>query len=184
MVWIYTRPSSLQELLSELTILRHYFLFETFFLPVTKAVMHLRLKILSCVPCSPPNSVCLFFLVENVKIPLPRPPQPHPKNLQRNISKDFPLKRLTCLLDPFPCSPLQTQHLWHSCRHLLLQALEQSPCHLSLPHWHNCICSHLTLQCHQAQCPKGWVSQRKLCLLAFPCFLWTSEAQSSVVFSA
>ena len=135
--------------------------------------MHLRLKILSCVSCSPPNPVCLLFLLENAKIPLPGPPQPHPKNLRKIFQNIFSLKNLTCLLEPFPRSPLQTRHLWHSCK--LFQASEQSPSHLDLPRWHNCICSQLTLQFHSAgHCPKGWVSQRKLCLLA----------QSSIVCSA
>ena len=163
-----------------------YFVFVTFFLPVTKAVMHLTLKILSCVSfspvnptCSPPNPVCLLFLLENAKIPLPGPPQPHPKNLQK-IFQTISLENPTCLPGPSPCSLLQTQHLWHSCK--LVQASEQSQSHLlGLPQWNNCKCSQLSLQCYFQ---KGWVSQRKLCLLAFACFRWTPEAQSSIVFLA
>ena len=59
------------------------FTFEPFFLPVTKAVTHLRLKILSCVSfvTFPESTACLFLLFVNVKIPFPGPPHPQPKNL-------------------------------------------------------------------------------------------------------
>ena len=123
------------------------------------------------------------FPLRKRKDPVARSATTAPKKSAQKYFKRFSLSKLTFLLAPFLCSPLQTRHLWHSCK--LFQALEQSPSHLDLPRWHNCTCSQLTLQWHSVgHCPKGWVSQRKLCLLAVAYFLWTSEAQSSIASSA